>query len=76
MDLLLRLWLSIRGSGWFEPSITGGIFPFPFAWQAWAIMAAWIVAIAATVALHGEAAWLTRIILCVGYIAFGIATYE
>ncbi len=56
--------------------MTGGIFPFPFAWQAWAIMAAFIVAVSATVVLHGEAAWLTRILLCIGYIAFGVATYE
>ena len=35
-----------------------------------------IAAIAASVVLHGEAAWLTRIILCIGYIAFGVATYE
>ncbi|MEG3171572.1 hypothetical protein U1708_05030 [Sphingomonas sp. ZB1N12] len=74
MDLLMRFWLTIRHSGWFESSATGGIFPF--AWQAWAIMAAFMAAIAASVVLHGEAAWLTRIILCVGYIAFGIATYE
>ena len=72
----MRFWLTIRRSGWFEPSATGGIFPFPFAWQAWAIMAAFIVAVAATVVVHGEAAWLTRIILCIGYIAFGVATYE
>jgi hypothetical protein len=76
MDLLMRFWLTVRRSGWFEPSATGGIFPFPFAWQAWAIMVAWIVAIAATVVLHGEVAWLTRIILCFGYITFGVATYE
>jgi hypothetical protein len=76
MDLLMRFWLTIRHSGWFEPSATGGIFPFPFVWQAWAIMAAFMAAIAASVVLHGEAGWLTRIILCVAYIAFGIATYE
>ncbi len=72
----MRFWLTIRRSGWFEPSATGDIFPFPFAWQAWAIMAAFITAIAASVVLHGEAAWLTRIILCIGYIAFGVATYK
>ena len=44
----MRFWLTVRHSGWFEPSATGGIFPFPFAWQAWAITAGWIVAIAAT----------------------------
>ena len=76
MDFVMQFWLTIRRSGWFEPSATGGIFPFPFAWQAWAIMAVFIAAIAASVVLHGEAAWLTRIILCVGYIAFGVATYE
>ncbi len=71
----MRFWLTIRRSGWFEPSATGGIFPFPLTWQAWAIMATFLVAIAATVALHGEVAWLTRVILCVGYIAFGMVTY-
>jgi hypothetical protein len=76
MDFVTRFWLTIRRSGWFEPSATGGIFPFPFAWQAWVIMAVFIAAIAASVVLHGEAAWLTRIILCIGYIAFGVATYE
>ncbi len=76
MDLVVRFWLTTRRSGWFEPGATGGVFPFPFAWQAWAIMAAFIVAVAATVVLHGEAAWLTRILLCIGYIAFGVATYE
>jgi hypothetical protein len=74
MDFVMRFWLTIRRSGWFEPSATGGIFPF--AWQAWSIMAAVIAGSAASVVLHGEAAWLTRIIMCVGYIAFGVATYE
>lgn len=76
MDRLTRFWLTIRRSGWFTPGAPGSLFPFPFAWQAWAIFAAFIIAIAASVLLQGEAAWLTRIILCVGYIGFGMATYE
>jgi hypothetical protein len=35
-----------------------------------------MVAIATTVVLHGEIAWLSRIILCISYIALGMATYE
>jgi len=35
MDWLGRLYLRLRGNGWFAPSATGGLLPFPESWQAW-----------------------------------------
>jgi hypothetical protein len=76
VNLLLRLYPVIRRSGWFVPGMTGGLFPFPVAWQAWALLAGLIVAITATVGLPDEPGWICRISLCAGYIGIGMPSYD
>jgi len=68
-------WLALKGSGWFSPSKTGGLFPFPETWQGWLAFGVLIIALAATSVAHGELIVLTRIAMCVLYIALGFITY-
>lgn len=68
--------MTIRKSGWFVPSMVGGV-PFPFTWQGWAIFAVFIVAVAGSgVMLHGELGWLFRIVIVVGYVGLGLLTFD
>lgn len=76
MNPLLRLWSVLRQSGWFVPSATGGLFPFPQSWQAWAMTAAFMIALVATVFLPADAGWMCRIGLCIGYVGLAMLTYE
>lgn len=69
--LLLRCWLRLYRAGWFSPSLAGG-FPVPARWQGWLALAAFIVLVAATVRLHGEAAFAVRSALGIGYIALSV----
>lgn len=74
-DWIVGRWLTVKGSGWFSPSKTGGIFPFPETWQGWLAFAVFLVAIAATGGAHGELIIFTRVVLCVVYIALGFVTF-
>ncbi len=78
MNLLLRVWFALKGSGWFGPSFgtAGGLLPFPLSWQAWLVFAGYLAAATASIFLPPESAWLSRIGLTVAYIGLGILTYE
>lgn len=76
MNPLMRLYLAIRRSGWFVPSATGGLLPFPLAWQAWVMLGALLAGIVATVLLPTDFGWACRIALFVGYIAVGMISYD
>ena len=55
------------GNAWFGPAPPGRFLPMPTAWQGWALFAGLIVAIAATVTLTGDIAWLVRMAILVGF---------
>jgi hypothetical protein len=74
-DWIFGRWLALKGSGWFAPSKTGGLFPVPETWQGWLATGVLIVALAASGLTHGEPIILTRIVMCVLYIALGFLTY-
>lgn len=76
MNSLVRLYLAIRQSGWFVPSATGGLLPFPFAWQAWVIFGAFLAGIVATVFLPTDLGWVSRAVLCVGYVGLGMISFD
>jgi hypothetical protein len=76
MNPFLRFYTAIRKSGWFVPSPTGALFPFPFAWQAWAMLAAFIAALVGTIFLPIDLGWVCRISLCAGYIGLGMISYD
>jgi hypothetical protein len=73
---MLRLWFAIRGSGWFAPGRTGGGFPVPARWQGWLMLIAFVLLLLSTITLQGGAAWLSRIVLAVGYVGLGTASYS
>ena len=76
MNVLLRLYLTVRKSGWFVPSIVGGV-PFPFTWQGWAIFAGFILMVAASgVLMPGQMGWIFRIALGTGYVGLGLLTFD
>lgn len=76
MEWLTGVWLTLRHSGWFQPSLTGGVFPFPFAWQAWALAGAFVVLLVGTIWLPGDLALFARLALTAGYIGIGMASYD
>jgi len=78
MNQLLRIWFALKGAGWFIPSFgaAGGLLPFPLSWQAWLMFAGYLIAIAISIYLPPEPAWICRIGLTAAYIGVGILTYE
>jgi len=73
---LTKLYFALRGNGWFMPSASGGLFPFPFSWQAWVMTFGFVALLLATMFLPVEAGWAARIVLAAGYVLFGMMTYE
>jgi uncharacterized membrane protein len=61
---------------WFGPAPPGRLFPMPASWEGWALFAALLVAIAATVRLTGEVAWLARMAILVVFGAVAWLTYD
>lgn len=76
MNPFLRAYLAIRKSGWFVPSPTSGLLPFPFTWQAWTMLGAFVAGIVATAFLPADLAWVCRISLCVAYVGLGMISYD
>ena len=76
MDRLTRFYFALRGNGWFMPSATGSLFPFPFSWQAWLVTLGFVVLLLATIRLPWGIDWIVRIALAGGYVVFGMLTYE
>lgn len=76
MQWAIRIWLTLRQSGWFGPGAPGALFPMPLRWQGYAMLAGYILAIVGTLFLSHDPAWAARIALTVGYIGTGILTYR
>jgi uncharacterized membrane protein len=76
MAWLFAIALRLRGNGWFVANRTGGIIPFPLAWQAWAISGFYVVALALTVLLPAEPGWIARIGGTIAFVGFAWWTLD